>query len=34
MKRNYLLLRQNFALIIFFTEDRKEEIHRKEDIDE
>jgi len=34
MKRNYLLLKQNFALIIFLMEDRKEEIHRKEDMDE
>ncbi|PEA88755.1 hypothetical protein CON71_17205 [Bacillus thuringiensis] len=35
MKRNYSLLRQNIALIIFFeTEDRKADIHRKEDIDE
>ncbi|OTX38439.1 hypothetical protein BK720_03295 [Bacillus thuringiensis serovar brasilensis] len=35
MKRNYLLLKQNFALIIFLKmEDWKEEIRRKEDIDE
>ncbi|PFQ46977.1 hypothetical protein COK05_10285 [Bacillus cereus] len=35
MKRNYLLLKQNFALIIFLEmEDKKEEIHRKGDIDE
>ncbi|MBZ8125239.1 hypothetical protein COI69_27565 [Bacillus cereus] len=35
MKRNYLLLIQNIALIIFFeTEDRKADIYRKEDIDE